>query len=206
MVARSGVFEVIVDASTLEERVRRLASSIEAGRSGAETPLVAVGILKGSTLFLADLLRRMHGDVRVDFMSISPYASAPDHPGKVRILKDLDTDVAGKDLLIVEDIVDTGLTLSYLRKTLGSRGPRSVSTVALLDKRVRRIVPVPVEYVGFEIADVFVVGYGLDFQGRYRNLRQLLEVRDVARLAADPLLPAGSFLDDNLRRGVSFGP
>jgi hypoxanthine phosphoribosyltransferase len=145
-------------------------------------------VLKGSTLFLADLVRAMDMDLEVDFMSISSYSDSSGHSGVVRIIKDLERDIVGRDVVIVEDIVDTGLTLNYLRSTLMQRGARSLIAITLLDKVARRIVPVELESKGFEIPDVFVVGYGLDFQGRYRNLRDIFAVRDIARLANDPYL------------------
>ncbi|CAN5460915.1 hypoxanthine phosphoribosyltransferase [soil metagenome] len=176
-----------------EEQLRRRVAALgaEITRAYAELPesLVVVGVLKGSTLFLADLLRSIRLDAEIDFIAISSYAQGPDtQSGVVRIVKDLDHDVSARDLLLVEDIVDTGLTLNYLRRTLLEREPRSLATVALLDKAARRIVPVPIEYRGFEIPDVFVVGYGLDFQGRYRNLRAIQAVSDLARLANEPRL------------------
>jgi hypoxanthine phosphoribosyltransferase len=178
---------VLVDAATLARRCAELAGEI-ARAHAAETPPILVGVLKGSTLFFADLVRRLDIDVEIDFMSISSYSAAGRQSGIVRIVKDLDCDIQGRDVIVVEDIVDTGLTLNYLRRALGERAPRTLETIALLDKTVRRIVPVPVEYTGFEIPDVFVVGYGLDFQGRYRNVPDLLAVHDVARLANDPML------------------
>jgi hypoxanthine phosphoribosyltransferase len=184
---------VLVEAAELSARVEALAARIGADYSTAPRPLVAVGILKGSTIFLADLLRALAAEVEVDFMAISAYGRAEAAPGTVRILKDLDGDIAGRDVLIVEDIVDTGLTLSYLRKTLFARAPRSVRTAALLDKSARRIVPVPIEYRGFEISDIFVVGYGLDWAGRGRNLRKLVGVSDPASSSASELL--ARFLD-----------
>jgi hypoxanthine phosphoribosyltransferase len=184
--------EVLISRSDLEERVRALGSEVAAHYDGALDPPVLVGVLKGSTLFLADLMRAMAIDVTVEFMSISSYSDGSSGSGVVRIIKDLDSDIAGREVLIVEDIVDTGLTLNYLRRTLTERGPRSLSAVALLDKTARRIVPVPLEFRGFEIPDVFVVGYGLDFQARYRNVPQVLAIRDLPRLANDPdLLVAG---------------
>jgi hypoxanthine phosphoribosyltransferase len=177
------IAEMLVDRDRLQARIAELAAELDDALDGAQPP-VFVGILKGSTLFLADLVRRLDADVVVDFMSISSYSSGGS--GVVRIVKDLDQDVAGRDVVVVEDIVDTGLTLNYLRRTLDARGAGSLRTVALLDKAARRIVPVPVEHVGFEIPDVFVVGYGLDFQGRYRNLADILAVKDIARLANDP--------------------
>lgn len=177
------VAQALVTEEALRQRVADLGYEIGASYSGVSRPPLLVSVLKGSTFFLADLIRTMTIDVNVDFMSISSYGP----PGIVRILKDLETDVSDRDVLIVEDIVDTGLTLNYLRKTLLQRLPASLKTVTLLDKVARRIVPVMVEYTGFEIPDVFVVGYGLDFQGRYRNCPSILAVRDVAKLANDPL-------------------
>lgn len=177
------IAEVLIDRARLRARIEELAGELDDQLRGQE-PAVLVGILKGSTLFLSDLVRCLTVDVIVDFMSISSYSSGGS--GVVRIVKDLDEDVAGKDVVVVEDIVDTGLTLNYLRRTLEARGARSLRTITLLDKAARRIVPVPVEHVGFEIPDVFVVGYGLDFQGRYRNLADILAVKDIARLANDP--------------------
>jgi hypoxanthine phosphoribosyltransferase len=202
----AGPFEVLVDAAELRTRVAALGGQIAADYSAATEAPLAVGILKGSSLFLADLLRAIPREVSVDFMSISSYAHTGTQSGTVRILKDLDEDIAGRDVLIVEDIIDTGLTLSYLRRALAGRNPKSLKTVTLLDKRVRRIVPVPVEYVGFEIPDVFVVGYGLDFQGLYRNLEDLLAVTDIGKLGrnrgAIPSAPGQPFGSE----GVSFGP
>jgi hypoxanthine phosphoribosyltransferase len=157
-----------------------------------------VGVLKGSAFFMADLLRQVACDINVDFISISSYAAGAGS-GVVRILKDLEQDVSDREVVLVEDIVDTGLTLTYLRRTLEARGTKSLKTVTLLDKAVRRIVPVEVEYVGFDTPDVFVVGYGLDFQGRYRNVPEVLAVKDIARLANDPLLLVGSLWPGVLR-------
>ncbi len=185
------VAEVLVTRDALAKRVAELATDIAADHTENAAPLVLVGVLKGSVMFMADLMRALPLECNVDFMSISSY-SAGGRSGVVRILKDLDVDVTGRDVLIVEDIVDTGLTLTFLRRTLEDRGARSLRTVTLLDKSVRRIVPVAVEYQGFETPDVFVVGYGLDFQGRYRNVPDILAVKDIARLANEPelLVPA----------------
>jgi hypoxanthine phosphoribosyltransferase len=178
------VAQTLVGEESLRERVSALGGEIARAYAEAALPPLLVSVLKGSTFFLADLVRAMDIDVHIDFMSISSYGP----PGIVRIVKDLEQEISRRDVLIVEDIVDTGLTLNYLRKTLLQREPASLKGATLLDKRVRRIVPVPLEFTGFEIPDVFVVGYGLDFQGRYRNHRALLAVRDVAKLANDPLV------------------
>jgi hypoxanthine phosphoribosyltransferase len=145
-----------------------------------------VCVLKGSVVFLADLVRAMDIDVNVDFMSISSYSESRSSSGVVRIVKDLETDLTGRDVLIVEDIVDTGLTLHYLRRTLSARDPASLRTVTLLDKAVRRIIPVELEWSGFEIPDTFVLGYGLDHEGLYRNVSDLIVVPDIAHLVAEP--------------------
>jgi hypoxanthine phosphoribosyltransferase len=180
------VAEVLISAAQLELRVRELAAEIADDHRNGDRAPVLVSVLKGSTLFLADLFRAMDIDVEVDFMSISSYAASAQQSGVVRIIKDLEGDIVGRDVVIVEDIVDTGLTLTYLRKALTERAPRSLKALGLLDKRARRIVPVPIEYVGFEIPDVFVVGYGMDFMGRYRNVPEMLAVRDLPRLANAP--------------------
>ena len=181
--------EMLIERTSLQARIGELAAELDEAFDGSGEPLF-VSILKGSTLFMADLVRAMKTSVAVDFLSISSYAGG--RGGVVRIVKDLDQAVEGRDVVIVEDIVDTGLTLNYLRQTLAQRGATSLRTVSLLDKAVRRIIPVSVEMVGFEIPDVFVVGYGLDFQGLYRNVPDILAVRDIARLANDPTALVGS--------------
>jgi hypoxanthine phosphoribosyltransferase len=191
-----------MSAGEIADRVGSLGGELRDLYRGSPDPPILVGVLKGSTLFLADLVRAMGIDAEVDFMAISSYSAASGQSGVVRIVKDLESDIAGRDVLLVEDIVDTGLTLTYLRRSLGEREPRSLRTVALLDKVARRIVPVPVEFRGFEIPDVFVVGYGLDFMGRYRNVPDLYAVRDLARLANDPMLLVGPFFGrDGTARG-----
>jgi hypoxanthine phosphoribosyltransferase len=184
------LMEVEVPRDRLVARVADLGGEITAAYGDAEEPPVLVGVLKGSAMFMADLVRSMAMDVHVDFMSISSYSEGGAQSGVVRIIKDLDSDIVGRDVIVVEDIVDTGLTLNYLRRTLGQRGARSLRAVTLLDKAARRIVPVELEYRGFEIPDVFVIGYGLDFQGRYRNVPDIVAVHDLARLANEPLLLA----------------
>jgi hypoxanthine phosphoribosyltransferase len=182
------VAELLIPGDRLQARIHQLGRELTGHLKGGQEPPVLVGVLKGSTLFLADLVRAMDMDLEVDFMSISSYSDSGGHSGVVRIIKDLERDIDGRDVVIVEDIVDTGLTLNYLRRTLMQRGARSLIAVTLLDKAARRIVPVELELKGFEIPDVFVVGFGLDFQGRYRNLRDIFAVRDIARLANDPYL------------------
>ena len=177
--------DVLIPAHDLSARVRELGSEIADVYRDGEIP-VLVCVLKGSVVFLADLVRAMDIDVHVEFMSISSYADSSTSSGVVRILKDVETDLTGRHVLIVEDIVDTGLTLHYLRRSLTAREPASLRAVTLLDKAVRRIIPVELEWRGFEIPDDFVLGYGLDHDGLYRNLSDLIVVRDIARLAASP--------------------
>lgn len=181
--------DVLIPRTALRSRIAELGTELTPHFHIREPP-VAIAILKGSAMFLADLIRSMDIDIEVDFMSITSYGSGGGS-GVVRIVKDLDTDITGRDVVIVEDIVDTGLTLTYLRRTLGQRGPRSLRAVTLLDKAARRIIPVDLEHRGFEIPDVFVIGYGLDFQGRYRNVPEILQVNDLARLAGDPGMLTG---------------
>lgn len=144
--------------------------------------LVLVAVLKGSLIFLADLVRSLSVPVEIDFLAISTFE--PDS-GRVRLVKDLDADIAGRAVVLVEDIVDTGLTLSFLLNELGRREPASLEVCALLDKSARRIVPTPLRFVGFEAPDAFVLGYGLDFAGRYRNLDRIV-TGDLDVLTRDP--------------------
>lgn len=171
----------------ISQRVHELGASISETYAGEpQDKVVLVGVLKGSSIFLADLIRAARVDAGVDFISISSYASDGTGSGVVRIVKDLEQEVTGKHVLLVEDIVDTGLTLTYLRKTLQARDPASLRTVTLIDKAARRLLPVPVEWVGFEAPDEFLLGYGLDYRGIYRNVPDLFAVPDVARLALEP--------------------
>jgi hypoxanthine phosphoribosyltransferase len=160
--------DVLVTAEDLQRRVRELGAEISNDYAGRD--LVMVGILKGAVLFLADLLRHISVPSEVDFMALSSYGSGTDSSGVVRILKDLDAPIEGRDVLIVEDIVDSGLTLHYLLRNLEARNPRSLEVCALLTKPERRRVDLPTRYVGFEIPNQFVIGYGLDYRQRYRNL------------------------------------
>jgi len=163
-----GLGEVLVNAEELQRRVAELGEEIS--RDYAGRSLLLVGVLKGAVFFLSDLMRYIEVPVEVDFMAVASYGSATDSSGVVRILKDLDAAIEGRDVLIVEDIVDSGLTLQYLMRNLGSRNPRTLEVCALLTKPERRKVDLPTRYVGFEIANRFVVGYGLDYEERHRNL------------------------------------
>jgi len=175
---------VLFGREDIRRRIEELGRDITRDYEGRAPVLISV--LKGGSVFLADLMRRVHLPIAIDYMSISRYGGAAESMGRVRIVKDLEVDVGGREVLIVEDIVDTGLTLSYLITVLESRQPNSVEVCALLDKSVRRITPLPIRYVGFDCPDVFVVGYGLDFQERYRNLPDILAVQDLSALSADP--------------------
>jgi hypoxanthine phosphoribosyltransferase len=175
---------VLVGREDIRRRIEELGRDITVDYEGRAPVLISV--LKGGSVFLADLMRDIHLPIAIDYMSISRYGGAAESMGRVRIVKDLELDVGGREVLIVEDIVDTGLTLSYLITVLESRQPASVEVCALLDKSVRRITPLPIRYVGFDCPDVFVVGYGLDFQERYRNLPDILAVQDFSALSADP--------------------
>jgi hypoxanthine phosphoribosyltransferase len=162
--------EVLVTAEDLQRRVLELGEQISSDYCEQSSSLLLVGVLKGAVFFLSDLMRYIDIPVEVDFMAVASYGSATDSSGVVRILKDLDAAIEGRDVLIVEDIVDSGLTLQYLLRNLGSRNPRTLEVCALLTKPERRKVDLPTRYVGFEIPDRFVVGYGLDYAERYRNL------------------------------------
>jgi hypoxanthine phosphoribosyltransferase len=163
-----GVAQVLVDEETLRARVLELGEEISNDYTGHD--LLLVGVLKGAVFFMSDLMRHLSVPCEIDFMAISSYAGATESSGVVRILKDLDMNIEGRDVLVVEDIIDSGLTLSYLIRNLESREPASLEICALLTKPERREIDVPVRYVGFEIPNRFVVGYGLDFDEKYRNL------------------------------------
>jgi hypoxanthine phosphoribosyltransferase len=181
---------VLFSKDQIQDRVSALAAQITEDYRGRSPVLVTM--LKGAVVFLADLMRQIDLPARIDFMSITSYgADSQASGGVVRILKDLDHDIGGEDVIVVDDIIDTGLTLSYLLSTLRARQPASLEVCALLDKTVRRIPPVEIKYRGFECPDRFVVGYGLDSDERYRNLPVIVAVEDQAALAEDPdlLLP-----------------
>ncbi len=164
----SAVGDILVQRDDLEHRVKELAAEIS--RDYADRELLLIGVLKGAVFFLADLMRHLEVACEVDFMAVSSYGASTDSSGVVRILKDLDAPIEGRDVLIVEDIVDSGLTLSYLFRMLRARGPKSLEVCALLTKPGRREIDLPIRYVGFEIPNRFAIGYGLDYGERYRNL------------------------------------
>ncbi|MDX6475654.1 MAG: hypoxanthine phosphoribosyltransferase [Gaiellaceae bacterium] len=164
----AGVGEILIDEDRLQERIRELGRELSGDYAGRE--LLLVGVLKGAVFFMADLMRSLTVPCEIDFMAISSYGAATDSSGVVRILKDLDINIEGRHVLVVEDIIDSGLTLSYLLRNLESREPASLEICALLTKPDRREIDVPVRYVGFEIPNKFVIGYGLDYAERYRNL------------------------------------
>jgi hypoxanthine phosphoribosyltransferase len=169
----------LISADELDAAVRRLAGEISAAYPEG---VLMVAVLKGSVPFLADLIRHLTVSTEVDFLAISRYAPGT---GRVRIIKDLDADIAGRDVVLVEDIVDTGLTLTYILGQLRQRQPNSLEVCTLLDKAVRRIVPTPVRFAGFEIPDEFVLGYGLDFDEYYRNLSRVV-AGDLDTLRTSP--------------------
>jgi hypoxanthine phosphoribosyltransferase len=167
--------KVLLTADQIQQRVAELAAEI---RRDLPSELHFIAVLKGAFVFLSDLIRRIDGPISLDFMALASYGAGATNSGEVRLLKDLDLPIEGRDVVIVEDIVDTGLTLTYLQEILRARGPRTLRTACLLDKPSRRQVAVAPEYVGFTIDDHFVVGYGLDHAGQYRNL-PYVAIRDA---------------------------
>ncbi len=168
--------EVLISKEQLEKRVSELGAQISKDYEGKT--ILLIGILKGSVPFMADLMRHIDGDVEIDFMSVSSYGSSTKSSGVVRIIKDLDKSIEGKDVIIVEDIVDSGLTLAYLKSHLLSRNPASLRVCTMLDKPARRKVEFMPDYCGFEIEDKFIVGYGLDFDQKYRNLPYISWIKE----------------------------
>ncbi|MGI8902961.1 MAG: hypoxanthine phosphoribosyltransferase [Solirubrobacteraceae bacterium] len=168
--------DILVPAEDLARRVRELAEEISRDYAGKD--LVLIGVLKGAVFFLSDLMRHLDVPCEVDFMAVASYGTATKSSGVVRILKDLDAVIEGRDVVIVEDIVDSGLTLQYLLRNLGARNPRSLEVCALLIKPERRKVELVTRYVGFEIPNRFAIGYGLDYAERYRNLSYVAALRE----------------------------
>jgi hypoxanthine phosphoribosyltransferase len=169
--------EILIDSDTIQARVRELAAEIERDYPAGEE-IHLVGVLKGGFVFMADLVRAMSARVTMDFIAVSSYAQSTRSSGEVRMLKDLDSGLEGRHIIIVEDIVDTGLTLTYLQDILRARSPRSLKTACLLNKPSRRQVDVTLDYIGFSIEDKFVVGYGLDYAEKYRNLAHIAVLND----------------------------
>jgi hypoxanthine phosphoribosyltransferase len=172
----SEVGEILVQSDDLSHRVRELAAEVSRDYEGRD--LFLVGVLKGAVFFLSDLMKHLEVPCEVDFMAVSSYGSSTDTSGIVRILKDLDSPIEGREVLIVEDIVDSGLTLSYLLRTLRARNPASLEVCALLTKPERRKIELPIKYVGFEIPNRFAIGYGLDYGERFRNLPYVAVLRE----------------------------
>jgi hypoxanthine phosphoribosyltransferase len=171
-----GIGQVLVSGADLERRITELGAEISSDYQGRD--LVMIGVLKGAVLFIADLMRQLTVPCEVDFMAVSSYGSATDSSGVVRILKDLEAPIEGRDVLIVEDIIDSGLTLQYLVRNLRARAPGSLEVCALLTKPARRRVELPIRYVGFEIPNRYVIGYGLDYAQRYRNLSYVAVLKE----------------------------
>lgn len=165
---KEDVLRVLLSEDEIREKVRELGGRITADYKNSNLMLVTV--LKGAVVFLADLMRQIDVPAEIDFMVVSSYGSGVKSSGVVKIVKDLDVPLAGKDILIVEDILDSGLTLSYIKELLESRGPRSIRIATLLDKPSRRKVDLQADYIGFSVPDEFVIGYGLDYDEKYRNL------------------------------------
>jgi hypoxanthine phosphoribosyltransferase len=170
---------VLIGADQIQARIRELGADIS--RDYPDRPIYLIGILKGACIFLSDLCRTIRQQTRIDFIGISSYGKGKTSSGEVKLTKDLDSSIEGADVLIVEDIVDSGITLSYLVHVLEQRRPRSIRIVALLDKPERRVKPVEVAYVGFRIPDEFVVGYGLDYAENYRNLPDICVLEEPGR-------------------------
>ncbi len=184
LVRDPAIGEILVQADELRNRVRELGVQITADYVGRD--LVLVGVLKGAVFFLSDLMRAIDVPCEVDFMAVASYGSATDSSGVVRILKDLDAAIEGRDVLIVEDIVDSGLTLQYLLRALGARQPASLEVCALLTKPERRKVDLPTRYVGFEIPNRFAIGYGLDHGERFRNLPYVAALGEASERSSEP--------------------
>lgn len=169
------IMRIMYSEEQIAQRVKELAAQIKHDFEGEE--LLTVGVLRGAVMFYADLVREMEMPIHMNFMSVSSYGDSSHSSGVVRIQYDLEEDICERNVLIIEDIVDSGLTLQYLTKTLGSRNPKMLKTCCLFDKPERRRVEFKADYVGFEVPDVFIVGYGLDYAERYRNLRYIGELK-----------------------------
>lgn len=166
-----GIKQILISKEELNQKVKELGNKISGDYEGKD--LILVGVLKGGFVFLADLMRELKIPVEIDFISVSSYGNSSKSSGVVRIIKDIDISITNKHVIIVEDIVDTGLTLKYLKEMLQTRGPADIKIIAALDKPSRRKVEIDIDYKGFTIPDEFVIGYGLDYAGKYRNLPDL---------------------------------
>jgi hypoxanthine phosphoribosyltransferase len=178
------VEEVLLSGDEVQARVAELGAQLASDYEGRDPVLVSV--LKGSIIFLADLVRAMPIPLSIDLMEVSSYGSSTESSGQVRILKDLSTPIEGREVIVVEDIIDTGLTLNYLLRYLHDKGPASIRICCLLDKPARRLAPIEIDYRGFTIADRFVIGYGLDYAERYRNLPYIGVLRPSVYSAVAP--------------------
>lgn len=175
MIKQEMIEEILIPENQIQKRVEQLGNQISRDYEGKE--LFCIGVLRGAVIFLADLARYIKVPMTIDFIAISSYGISTESSGVVRILKDLDENIENKDVLIVEDIIDTGLTLDYLLKILSSRKPASLKVCTLLNKKERKQIAVPIDYCGFDIPDKFAVGYGLDFKGLYRNIPYILVLK-----------------------------
>lgn len=178
MEKHNDILHILVDRETLSKRVDEMGKQISKDFAG-KRPLI-ISILKGSWIFLADLVRAMDIDADVDFMAISSYGSGTNSTGEIKLIMDLNRSVKGRDVLIVEDIIDSGLTMDYMLKLLKARGANTVTIATLLSKPSRRKIQIPIDYVGFEIEDKFVIGYGLDFDEKFRGLKDIAVLRPEA--------------------------
>lgn len=169
MILEEHVDRILINREQLQARVAELAAEVSCDYASVDN-LLLVCVLKGAVMFLSDLSRQLAVPHAIDFMAVSSYGASTESSGIVRIVMDLETNIVDRHVLVVEDIIDSGRTLDYITRNLSTRGPTSLSVCTLLDKKARRVVPIPVDYVGFEIPDEFVIGYGLDYAGLYRNL------------------------------------
>lgn len=175
MIEQDIIEEILIPENQIKKRIEQLGYQISQDYKGKE--LFCIGVLRGAVVFLADLIRYIRVPLEIDFIAISSYGVSTESSGVVRILKDLDENIENKDVLIVEDIIDTGLTLDYLLRMLQSRKPASIKVCTLLNKKERKKITVPIDYCGFDIPDKFAVGYGLDFNGLYRNIPYILVLK-----------------------------
>ncbi len=175
---KQDIKDVMFTKEEIDAKVRELAKEINEHYQNRSKDLVVIGILKGANVFLADLIRQLDLPVYIDFMAVSSYGTSTKSSGVVKIMKDLDLEIENRDVLIVEDIIDTGLTLKYLTQNLNTRNANSIKICTLLNKEYRRMAEIPVDFIGFEIPDEFIVGYGIDFAEQYRNLPYIATLKE----------------------------